>query len=274
LSVDFLTSRNLLDPESENFAKNEHYEMLGDNINKDDVPNGKPYILFSCCPTTIKERVDVNSKDFTEWIDKFQNVKIKDHNIRFLEGSKTIDLDSVIYQYAPRNDQMIMAYLEFHNNGFFEQCLTRDIIYDSHGTQNQTHVFLHLCALTGAFWAFLKFSKIYYEKIGMDEPFDVMMSIKNTKDLMLMGFGGKPSENHKYTDPVDPFWHSADPRTKKNNILLKIEGLVASTMTDELIENEVKKISKKVSNAYGLQESRCFSYDGSFAWDLMSYFRR
>lgn len=273
-SLKFLENRNLLDSKSEHFAKNEHYEMIGCDIKEDFIPNGKPYILFSCCPKTIKERVDVNSKDFTEWINKFQNIEIKKNHIRFLEGSKAIDMDSVMYQYKPRSDKKIYTYLEFHNNGFFEQCITRDIIYDAQSVKNNTPVFLHLCALTGSFWAFLKFCKTYYEKIGIDEPFEVIMSIKNTEDLMLMGFGGKPSANQNYTDPVEPFWHSADPRTKKRNIQLKIEGLTTAMMSDDFIEEEIKKISKKISNAYGLPEARCFSYDGSFAWNLMSHFRQ
>ncbi len=274
-STEFLTSRNLLDPESETFALNEQYEILLDNMPETYVPNGKPLVLFSCCPKTIKERVDVNSKDFAEWIDKFQSIEIKKHRIRFVEGRKKIDMDSVIYQDDPRGDGKIVSYLEFHNNGFFEQCFTRDMIYDAQSIRNPTKALLHLCALTGSFWAFLKFCQLYYEKIGLDEPFDVMMSIKNTKDLMLMGFGGKPSEGQKYTDPTDGFWSGAtDPRTKKKNIQIRIELSSTTVLTDNFIENEVKKISKKISNAFGLPEARCFSYDGSFAWGLMSSFRR
>jgi len=273
-SIELLETRNLLNPESEKFAKNEYFEMLGDTISEEYIPNGKPYVLFSSCPKTIKERLEVNSKDFAEWIDKFQNIKIKEHHVRFLEGIKSIDMESVAFQYKPRNDGLIMTYLEFYNNGYFEQGLTRDLIYESSSVRNPTKVFLHLCALTGAFWAFLKFTKIFYDKIGMDEEFDIIMSIRNSKDLMLMGFGGKPSKEQKYLDPVDSFWHSQDPRTKKKNILLKLEGLTSSSMTDIFIENEVKKISNRIANAYGLSEARCFSYDGSFAWDLMSHFRR
>lgn len=273
-STEFLASRNLLDSESETFALNEQFEILRDNIPEEHIPNGKPYVLFSCCPKTIRERVDVNSKDFAEWIDKHQSIEIKNHHIRFLEGRKKIDMDSVIYQDDPRGDGKIVTYLEFHNSGFFEQCFVRDMIYDARSTNNPTKALLHLCALTGSFWAFLKFCQLYYEKIGIDEPFVVMMSIKNTKDLMLMGFGGKPSEGQNYVDPVDGFWSSPDPRTKKKNIQLRIELPSTTAMTDDFIEDKVKKISKKISNAYGLPEARCFSYDGSFAWNLMSHFRR
>lgn len=277
---EFLAERNLVDPKLSNFAKNEHFEMIRCDITEDFIPNGKPYILFSCCPKTIKERVDVNSRDFSEWIDRYRDIKIKEHNIRFLEGSKVIDMDSVMYQHKPRNDEVLFTYLEFHNNGFFEQCLTNDSIhhsdeyYQDHRRKNSTPVLLHLCSLIGSFWTFLKFCKLYYEQVNINEPFDVQMSIRNTKDLMLMGFGGESSENRKYTDPVDGCWFNPDPRTTKKNIKLKLEKLTVDKMSDDFIEEEVKRIAKKISNAYGLEEARCFSYDGSFAWDLMRHFRR
>jgi len=56
-------------------------------------------------------------------------------------------------------------------------------------------------------------------------------------------------------------------------VILRIELPSTTAMTDDFIEDEVKKISKKISNAYGLPEARCFNYDGSFAWNLMSSFR-
>ena len=62
-------------------------------------------------------------------------------------------------------------------------------------------------------------------------------------------------------------------RTNKKNIQIKIEIPSTAALTDDFIESEVKKIARKISNAYGLPEARCFSYDGSFAWNLMGSFR-
>lgn len=272
-SFDFLLDRNLTSVDELIFGKNRHYDSLHCRIDPKKIPNGKPFVLFSSCPKTLKEYVDVNSTDFGEWISKFDNIIVQDHKIRFLRGEKLVDLDSISFEDSPRGDGEIVNYLEFHNNGFFEQGISRNLIYDE-GNKDFNFVCLHLCWLTGSFWAFLKFNKIFYEKIGLDEPFDVMLSVVNSKDLMLMGFGGKTSNEAKWAEPFDSFYYGNEkPRTKRNNIQLKLESVTVQQLTDEFIEKKANEFSNKISNAYGLESSRCYNSDGSFVWELMSWYR-
>lgn len=269
----FLAGRNLLNASDDSFAKNNHYDSLWARIDESVIPNGKPYVLYSSCPKELRNRVDVNSRDFDEWVKLHSTVEIKGHKIPFLNGRKEIELEAVSYEDSPRGDEKIYKYWEFHNNGFFEQGVTDPIVYDAHGDDRNLYALLHLCWLTGSFWAFLKFCKLYYDRIGMKESFDVFLSIRNSKDLMLMGFGGKPREDLKYIEPFKSEWYMKKPRTNRDNISLKIESLTVDQLTDEFIEKKVREISDKLSNAYGLESSRCYNYDGSFNFELMTFYR-
>jgi len=216
--------------------------------------------------------VDVNSKEFTDWLEEQQTVKINDHNTRFFKGDKTISLDEVTYydDYSGRGD--IYSYLEIGKNGFVEQGITRRLIH-SDNTQKGTFVFLNLCFLTGAFWVFLTFCKEFYEKIKFNDEFDVILSIRNSKDLTLLGFGGTTSDNGRYwAEPYDGSWGSKVPQTKLSNISLKLESITTNDLTEDFIREQVRKISDQISNAYGLPSSKCYNHDGTFNFKLFSYY--
>lgn len=272
-SFELLSKRNLVRLDSANFASNVHFQELYNRFPEKLIPNGKPYVLLSSCPVTLKERVDVNSPDFADWILQNKNIRIQEHDVRFLDGRKKIDLDAVIYEDRSYSPNEIISYLEFQNNGFFEQGLTRDIIIDGHTTQQNPFIAIHLCWLTGAFWTFLTFCKLFYEKIGFNEPFDVMLTIRNSADLSLMGFGGYANKNSKYTEPYDGWYDGEMPKTTRSNIQLKL-NLTTEQMDNDFIATKVRDISTKISNAFGLELSRCYSYDNTFSWDLMGWFRR
>lgn len=118
-----------------------------------------------------------------------------------------------------------------------------------------------------AFGIFLKFNKIYYEKFEMAEEFDIMLSIRNSKDLTLIGFGGKDEEGRKYAEPYDFRYSSIKPKTHRKNIQLKIKSIKTQDMTDEFINSKMHDISNDIAHAYNLTNSRCYNYDGSFDWE-------
>lgn len=269
LAKEFLNKRNLLDVDSSDFSVNVQTELLQTTIDDKLIPHGKPFVLFSSCPNNLKDIVDVHTEEFQ----KYDYIKIQDNEIRFLDGSKKTDIDSINYIEKHGIDNTISKYSEFQNNGFIGQGISADLIRPRR-IDNVLSATLNLCWLTGTFWAFLKFSKIYYEKIEMNEKFDVMLSIRNSKDLMLLGFGGVNENNQKWTEPYSDYWDVNKPKTTRDNILLKIESLDIHQMTDELIESKTREISNQIAYAYGLESSRCYNYDGSFNWELMNHYNR
>ena len=114
---------------------------------------------------------------------------------------------------------------------------------------------------------------MFYEKIRLDDKFDVILSIRNSKDLTLLGFGGKLAEgNRKWAEPYDIWWDGKMPQTNLSNISLKLESITKNDLTDNFIRTQVRKISNQISNAYGLESSKCYNHDGTFNFELFSHY--
>ncbi len=236
-SSNFLKKRKLQDTDSTDFLENEHVGLLKTRVDDDLEKNGKSIVAFSACPKILKDMVDVNSTEFTNWLDQHQTIKIQDQSSKFLKGDKTFSLDQLTYydDYTGQGD--IYSYVDFMKNGFFEQGITSRIVH-SDSTQKGKFALLNLCFLTGAYWVFLIFCKKYYDKIRYEDKFDVFLSIRNSKDLTLIGFGGIIKEGEgggKWAEPYDHWWYSKLPVTKLLNISLKLESITTNDLTNEFI---------------------------------------
>ena len=270
---EFLEKRNLHDEYSSNFISNPQTDRLQNTIKKEFIPNGEPRVLFSSCPSKLQS-FDVHAKDFEEYLKKYRSIEIKDnHEIYFLDGDKEDDIEQINYVKKSSSNK-IYNYFEFQNNGFIEQGFSGHLIAVRRGDDGSTRLLLHHCWLTGAFWAFVKFTKMYYEKMGMNEKFDIILSIRNSKDLMLFGFGGVAKSGHKWAEPNSHHWSGEKPETTRNNIQLKIESLETKDMDDRFIESKIRTISYDIACAYRLDSAMCYNHDESFNWDLMSWYNR
>ena len=271
LSESFLKKRNL-ELESTNFATNENTEFLWARIEENVLPNGKPYVLFSACPKKLSNIVDPISNNVAKWIGEQQMIEIKDkHQCHFIEGVKKIKSNSISYHKNPTGDERIFKYTEFNKNGFIEQGITDPLVMEDR-LHDEKIPFLHLCWFTGALWAFVKFCKKYYEEIDFKNDFEIKISIRNSQDLVLAGFGGSINETQRWEEPFSTHWSSPMPRTTEKHILLTLDSLSISKLTDEYIEYEIHEISNQISNAYGLKKSRCFNHDDTFNFKWFSWY--
>ena len=267
LSEDFLKERHLIQSNLEEFGHSSNSAHLENPLSM-LMPTKKPLVLFTACPKILLKDIPVSSKEFASWLETKRQIKSNNIQINFLRGSKKIDLTSITY-YSP-NPKDYSNYLELQNNGFIEQGFTHPFIYPTQRTVSSTPL-LHLCWITGAFLGFLTFSKMYYSYLHYSDEIDVILSIKHSNELMLMGFGGK-TENGKWADPVDNvWWNSEEPRTKNEFISLRKEFSVSS-ITDREIANLAHEFSTKISNAYGLEDAMCYNLDGTLNSELFSYF--
>ena len=270
-SESFLKKRNL-ELESPDFAANENTEFLWPRIDDKELPNGKSYLLFSACPKKLQNIVDPNSNDLTKWINEQGMIELKDgQHCRFIEGTKKIKLGSISYHKNPIGDERIYKYTEFHKNGFIEQGITDPIIRGEPQEDKQIP-FLHLCWFTGALWAFVKFCKKYYDKIDFKNEFEIKVSIRNSQDLTLAGFGGLIQEHHEWAEPFSSHWGQSIPHTTEKNISLTLDSLSTSKLTESFIEQQIHEISNQISNAFGLEKSRCFNYDDTFNFKMFSWY--
>lgn len=261
---EFLSKRNLLDPDSVEFAKNADSESLWNEVDERLTPNGIPCIIFSSCPTTTKDRLNANGKKFDKWMEQNKRIKIDGHDMTLFRGEKYHDLDFIRYEYKMHNEKT--TYSKFYDSGFFEHGVSLPLIREIQSQSGTRYASLQLGGLTGLLWAFLQFCKLFYTEIEMNERFDVLLSIRNSQDLMLAGFGGSSRDGVCWAEPHSMNWNAEKPRTTISSIQLKLEDLT-TTMTDESIKLKTRKISDKISNAYGLQSSFCYNHDGSFPWE-------
>jgi len=263
LSEKFLIKRNLLDETSSDFGSNANSEKLKTSI-KDLEGKDKPFVLFSACPKFLLKELPLMSKKYSDWLDTKGIIKIKGNDALFLRGhTRRPDLDLITYEFK-NNSEKIMRYLELNQNGFVEQGITNPVIYSDHYKNGLGISVLNLFSLTGAFWAFVVFCKQYYDFIRFNGDVDIQLSIHNAKDLILMGFGGKTGNTENiWTEPNSTWWNEEPPHTTRENIALTISAKI-DKLTDDYIENKVREISNKLSNAYGLESAMCYDFDGNF----------
>lgn len=264
----FLEERNLFNEKSTDFGINVNSEKL-QNRSPHLSEVQQPIVLFTSSPTNLLEDVSVNSKNFEEWLEKFRTIVIDNSKLVFHKGFKKIGLGTVSYFYD--NPSEFSRYLEFNANGFIEQGFTNPLVYPFHGSEFPNTALLHLCWLTGAFWVFLLFCKQYYKRIGYDGEFDVFLSIRNSNNLMLMGFGGKTTNDATWAEPWSIDWNSSPPRTDKVNIQIK-KHLNSNSLTDKKIKELTREFSDKIANAYGLDFALCYNEDGTINQELLNHY--
>lgn len=267
----FLKDRNLTDYASEKFGHNKNSTGL-ENPLKYLATSKKPFVLFTSYPKYLLENIPIKSEELTNWLEQYRTITIPNFNTVFLKGFEKFDLDSITYHYPDPREYT--RYLELNENGLVEQGFTKPLIYHSMGNPSVTP-FLHLCWLTGAFWAFLTFCTKYYTHIGFRNEFEVRLSVRDIKDLMLMGFGGGLKNGNKWADPADHSnWDSSKPKTDHTNLSLIKHDLNIENLSEKRIAEITREFSDKISNAYDLKTSMCYNHDGTLNYELFSFYNR
>lgn len=266
---EFLLKRKLSDPEMIDFCQNYQTERLQSKIDKTFIPNGIPFLLFSAYPHNFI-KYDMYDKA-QEFIEKCRYIDIRNHKILFYDGIEEIEMNSLSY-YSSEHDSKnktnrVYEYLTFQKNGFIEQGFSDNLIY-TQLNKNSSGPSLHSTWITGAFWAFLKFSKLYYEEIGGIEKFDVVLSIRNSKNLSLLGY------RQHFSNDEWPHNFITSPITRQTNIKTTIESLVLDEMNDKFIASNVYQVSREIAQAYGLKWPLCYDSDKRFDWDHMNSYNQ
>ena len=259
-----LEGRNILSAESASFAQNRHLAALHDGgfYNSGE----KPAILFSSCPHDLRDRGSVTAPEFRQWARSGPPVVVEGHKVILGGPDERIDMKTLILtrkqpQAIPGKD--VSTYLEFQNNGFLEygtSSIFLDWMHDNYE--------LNLCHMAGNFWGFLACTHLFYQKIHMDSPFTVLLSIKSSSNLALGNYGNEVI--------ADPNWRRRlrlspgheDPRTYRANIRVSHAFAGAGRMTDADTTRIVRETADSVCNAYGQDGAKCYDENGRFAWDL------
>ena len=254
---EFLEKRHLFDADSDSFAQNEHFHHLFSPVPDD---GEKPAALFTACPHDLENDADVTAPEFAEWVGAAAGVEVDGRRVRVLGLEPYVDIGRLLAidlspRAPPRRD--VLAYREFQSSGFFEYGTSH--LFFTRNDRGARE--LHLCYMVGEFWAFLAQTRLFYRRIGLDSPFTVFLSIKNSDRLRLSNYGDDALR-------TSPDRGTYLPVTHRRNISLQYTFKSVSDATDEEIARAAKRAAKEVCNAYGETTPRCYGEDGSFSWNL------
>ena len=216
----------------------------------------KPFVLFSVCPKRLNDnRAKINSENFSTWIKESKIISVKQNEFIFpIHGIEKFTLDSITF-FQKRED-IVDKYFEFQRNGFFEMAIGKSL-FSVKDMPGKDSLFFNHCWMTGSLWLFLKFIKLYYDFIGYENKFDFFLTLRN-ESLNLMGFGGKSKNHNTFPEPYTSEWNGPIPHCYEH-LTLTLENLTKQNLTDEVIEKNVRELSDKIANAFGLKESLCYN---------------
>ena len=260
-----LERRRLVYINSEDFAKNEHFDSMYSGLPDAE----KPAALFTACPLSLDGRYDVTDTKFVEWMKSIDRIAIGGRQLRMPGHDWAVDIGALHalakLRSEPR-DRDVLAYMEFQSTGFAEWG-TSHLFFDRNGRGKMELV---MCHMVGRFCAFLAYVRLFYRKIGMDAPFAALLSVKNTGALDLGNYGGEV-----VPCPWDVRHHFSsvrrDPATRHTNIRVSHTFNSVGEMNDDGIASAARKVAKYICNAYGETAPRCYGSDGSFLWDLYEH---
>ena len=262
------TGNFTLDNTSPLFAQNPHFDRLHckpfDNA-------AKPVVLFTACPHDPTLHKAAMAEDFLDRAGSPASVTVDGQSIPVLglERVSSRPLLVVEKHHAPSPPgQDILMYREFHPSGFCEHGAS-SLFIDLNTRENRE---LRLCYAIGEFWVYLAHLKALYDEIGLDAPFSVFLSIRNSRNLVLGNYGdeafGPSWDIHKH-------WSFApgDPATVQQHIQLRHAFGSVDEMTDGGIAEAAREAAERICYEYGAGAPRC--YDGAaFSWKLWWKIRR
>lgn len=195
-----LDERNVLDADSAGFAKNRHFDRLhGGNF---DGPE-KPVVLFTACPHDLLDHGGGSGAvpdDVAKWAASPPPVKINGLSVPVLgtgrAAARPLSWDDraaaarsvlAVERGSPaRYGGDILMYRDLQPGGFCEWGASGLFLGPSAWGSTE----LRLSYMAGEFRVFLGHLAPLYARIGLDGPFIVFLSIRNSNMLVLGGHGG------------------------------------------------------------------------------------
>ena len=207
-----LDDRHVMDAESADFATNRHFRRLHGGCL--DGPE-KPVVLFTACPHDLLAQGAAVPDDAAEWAASPPPVTVDGRAVPVLgtdrEAARSV---LAVERGSPalyRGD--VIMYRELHPGGLCEWGASGLFF----GLNDWGNTELRLCYMAGELCAFLEHLKPLYDRIGLDGPFTVFLSIRNSGRLVLGGYGtggpARPSYPGQSWPPA-----RADPATGSANV--------------------------------------------------------
>ena len=214
-----LDERHVMDAKSADFATNRHFRRLhGGNL---DGPE-KPVVLFTACPHDLLAQGAAVPDDAAKWAASPPPVTVDGRAIPVLGTVRPPSWNDLaatrsvlaVERGSPalyRGD--VIMYRELHPSGLCEWGAS-GLFFAPNDWGNKE---LRLCYMAGELRVFLEHLAPLYNKIGLDGPFTVFLSIRNSGRLVLGGYGTGDPDRPPYPGQS---WPPArvDPATSSTNV--------------------------------------------------------
>ena len=264
-----LSSRNILGVNSRHFAQNRHFDRLHGGRFSDAK---KPVVLFTACPHDLPVRDAYLPDEVVEWAGSPTSVRVDGRSVPVLGLDLETPSPMLIVEKrnrAPYGHGDVLMYRELYAHGFYEHGASGPFF----APNSRGNTELRLCYMIGEFWIFLAYLKSLYARVGMDRPFTVLASIRNSGNLVLGNYGDEvfhPSwDMHKKWSFSPP-----DPATAHFHIQWRRAFDSAGGMTNLGIAQAAREVAEHVCGAYGAGAPRCYDGEGRFSWRLWDHTRR
>ncbi|MBS4059654.1 MAG: ATP-binding protein [Bacteroidetes bacterium] len=252
----FLTSRNLLDIDSEQFADNFNSKQLFSDIHtKTDYK--KPVVLFTLVPSELfNEKIEISTNSIHSWFEKnsLGHLPFPDKRLFFVHDDYEHKIDGIVI-INNRIDSYPTSYLEMLENGFveagFSSSFTRLCKDRNEVPHNQVEI--HLTPIVGYSMMFLGFLRLVYQHFGISEECLFQISFKNVLNYYPYGVHNQYDLRHIHMR------NSINNRQHQN---FKISRKVSpAKLTEKDIHNIGKYVSQRICRVFGFNEDLCFVDD-------------
>lgn len=252
--IAYLSSQGYRDSLSSEFADNTYTSQLGMLVPRAvdaKVVQASHYVTFVTCPDLLADDLlDTSAEELWSWLEPNSRRYQPDPGGIFLPVNKRMTLDGVIltderYYLRDAQSKFIPRFLRINRNGYIE-------LGCNLARKEGDDVAFAYVPMIGHFWQFMGFVVELYRREAVYTPFKVMLNMKGTEGALLYSLG------EGWTEPFDKP-REYPPRCPEPNIQI-IKVVRSADLSDDLIAELVKEVAKRVDNAWGQRESRCYNH--------------
>ena len=275
-----LDDRNVMDAASADFAKNLHFDRLhGGNL---DGPE-RPVVLFTACPHDLLARRASPAAvpdDIAKWAVSPPPVTVDGQKIPLIGTDRAAARPPSWNDLAAARSVLaverggpalhggdIIMYRELHPGGFCEWGASSLFF----GPNGRASTGLRLCYMAGELRVFLEHLAPLYTRIGLDGPFTVFLSIRNSNRLVLDTYGDESLDRPWDICGAGPPART-DPATGSANIQWWHDFGSAGELAGGGAAQAVGDMAARVCSEYNEADPGC-CIGGAFPWLLWLHAR-
>lgn len=252
--IAYLSFQGYDDPSSTEFADNTYTKQIGTVVTGEtgsEVVQASHYVTFLACPDMLEyDLIDTSREELWSWLEPNDRRYQPDSGGIFLPLNKRTTLDGIIltderYYLREAQTKFTSRFLRINRNGYIELGCNLAV-------KRENDIAFAYVPMIGLFWQFIGFVTELYRREAVYTPFNVMLNMKGTEGALLYYLG------EGWLEPFDRT-REYRPRCPEPNIQI-IRPMRSADLSDDLIAEVVREVARRVDNAWGEREPRCYNH--------------